>query len=139
MNKYKDDYEKQAADFLKAAGAKLKITYLKTDRYFPDDKEVRDIYRVRIDRKGKSYSYMFGNSIAATHLNERPTKYDVLASVEKYAPYGDVWDFANEYGYEISDRDSFKKTERIYKACKNQAAKFERLFSDCYEQFCEIQ
>lgn len=135
------DYEKQARDFLKNSGAKITICYKDTICGFPFDKADKnwhDKYTVTIRRNGKSYSFPFYNSAYATQRNERPTPYDVLACIEKYEPDGDVWDFANEYGYEIYDRKTFDNVNRIYKACSEQARKINRLFSDCMDELIEI-
>lgn len=135
------DYEKQARDFLKNSGAKITICYKDTIHGFPFDKNDNnwhDKYTVTIRRNGKSYSFPFYNSAYATQRNERPTPYDVLACIEKYEPDGDVWDFANEYGYEIYDRKTFDNVNRIYKACSEQARKINRLFSDCMDELIEI-
>lgn len=89
-------------------------------------------------RGGKSYQFPFYDSAYNTQRGERPTAYDVLACIEKYEPYGDVWDFASEYGYTIEDRESFQRVERIFKACQTQARKIERLFGDVMDELYEI-
>lgn len=139
--KHMNEYEKQARDFLKNHGAKMTICYRDTVQGFPfdkTDKNFHDKYTVTIRRGGKSYSFPFYNSAYSTERNERPTAYDVLACIEKYEPYGDVWDFASEYGYTIEDRESFQRVERIFKACQTQARKINRLFADCMVELCEI-
>ena len=95
-----NEYERQAKDFLKKTGAKITISYKDYAPYFEGEKEYRNIYRIRIDRNGKSWSFNFGDSIASTNNGDRPTAYDVLACITKYEPLeADVWDFAKEYGY----------------------------------------
>lgn len=135
------DYEKQARDFLKNSGAKMTICYKDTVCGFPFDKKDNnwhDKYIVTIRRNGKSYSFPFYNSAYATQRNERPTPYDVLACIEKYVYYGDVWDFSNDYGYEIYDRESYKTVERIFKAVNTQARKINAIFGDCMDELSEI-
>lgn len=135
------NYEKEARDFLKRNGARMTICYKDTICGFPFDKsdnQWHDKYSVTIRRNGKSYSFPFYNSAYATQRNERPTPYDVLACIEKYEPYGDVWDFANEYGYEIYDRKTYDNVNRIYKACGEQARKINRIFNDCMDELYEI-
>jgi hypothetical protein len=58
------DYQKQANDFLEKTGASLEVKYLKTDKYFEDDKEIRDIYEVTLKRGTRIYTFTFGQSIA---------------------------------------------------------------------------
>jgi hypothetical protein len=58
-----NSYEKQARDFLEKTGAKMEIIFLRSGKYFHDDKEVRDIYGVTITRNKRSYSFEFGQSL----------------------------------------------------------------------------
>lgn len=135
------DYEKQARDFLKNCGAKMTICYKDIVCGFPFDKKDNnwhDKYIVTIRRNGKSYSFPFYNSAYATQRNERPTPYDVLACIEKYVYYGDVWDFSDDYGYEIYDKESYKTVERIFKAVNTQARKINAIFGDCMDELSEI-
>ena len=123
-----------AKDFLRKHNAKMTIS---------NTKEISDmtggwLYRVRIDRNGKSWTFRFGDSVYNKEHNERPTKYDVLACIEKYEPYGDVCDFASEFGYKINDRESYKATERIFKAVKKEYNNVMRMFGDCIEELREI-
>ena len=59
----KTDYEKQALDFLTKTGCKMTITFKETRKYFPDDKEARDVYDVEIRRGSRKWKFEFGNSI----------------------------------------------------------------------------
>jgi hypothetical protein len=56
------DYLKQATDFLEKTGVTFKAEYLNTAKYFPDDKEERDIYQITLTRGNRSYSFKFGQS-----------------------------------------------------------------------------
>ena len=60
----KTDYEKQAEDFLTKTGCKMTITFKENRKYFPDDKETRDVYEVEIVRGSRKWNFEFGNSIA---------------------------------------------------------------------------
>jgi hypothetical protein len=60
----KTDYNLKAKSFLKKTNSKMTIEYLKTDKYFDDDKEERDIYNITLSRGLRSFSFTFGNSIA---------------------------------------------------------------------------
>ncbi len=60
----KTDYEKQALDFLTKTGCKMTITFKETRKYFPDDKEARDVYEIEIVRGSRKWNFEFGNSIA---------------------------------------------------------------------------
>lgn len=134
-------YEKEARDFLKRNNATMKITHV-NDGYGgwkKSDMTGGWLYRVRIDRNGKSWSFNFSDSVHNRMTGKRPGRYDVLACIEKYEPYGDVWDFASEYGYEIHDKASYTATEKIFKAVCREYKNVIRMFGDVLEELCEIQ
>ncbi len=59
------DYQQQAIDFLNKVGATIETNFMRYGRHFDDDKENRDIYEVTItNKKGRKYTFNFGNSIA---------------------------------------------------------------------------
>lgn len=105
-------------------------TLLKCDKYFPDDKEARNIYRITIVNNGKRVSFKFGDSIANTQEHKPLDDYSVLACVKgdyfitkEY--YSTFEDFADEFGYA---RDS-RQAEKIYKQCLKQAEKLHKVFT----------
>lgn len=59
----KTNYEKQAEDFLTKTGCKMSITFKENRRYFPGDKEARDVYEIEIKRGQRVWKFKFGNSI----------------------------------------------------------------------------
>ena len=84
---------------------KLKLTVLDYTygRYFPSDRfdVARCIFRMRLERnvngKNKSYTFKFGQSIAAG--SKEPSMYDILACMTKY-DVGSFDDFCSNFGYE---------------------------------------
>lgn len=60
----KTNYEKQATDFLEKTGCTMEIKFKENRRYFPNDKETRDVYDIKITRGNRAWSFEFGNSIA---------------------------------------------------------------------------
>ena len=136
----KSEYEIQAERFLRDNGAKMTISHIHDEygNWKCSSMTGGYLYRVRIDRKGKSWSFEFSDCRANYQTTNRPRKYDVLACIEKYDPAGDVWDFAEEFGYEIGDRESYKRTEKIYKAVCREYRNVERMFGDCLEELREI-
>lgn len=58
------NYDEQAAEFLTKTGASIKVEYSHAGKYFPGDKEPRDIYNITISRGNREYSFTFGQSIA---------------------------------------------------------------------------
>ena len=142
------DYEMQGKIFLRKHNAKMTISHVSEKEYVygrPTTEWKKStmtggwLYRVRIDRNGKSWSFRFSDSVYNREHNGRPTPYDVLACIEKYGVYGDVWDFAREFGYEINDRESYKKTERTFKAVEKEYVNVMRMFGDCIDELREIQ
>lgn len=134
------EYTKQAKTFLRKAHARMSITYAGTVNGFPFDERDsnnHNKYIVRIDRDGKSYRFPFYDSAFNTWHGKRPTAYDVLACVEKYEPEADVWDFADEFGYDIDSRAEYRRVERIWRACTEQYKKLLRLFGE--ELLAELQ
>jgi hypothetical protein len=58
-----NDYLKQANDFLEKTGAKIEIAFSHSGKYFDDDKEIRDVYIVKITKGQRKYCFKFGNSL----------------------------------------------------------------------------
>lgn len=139
-----NEYTKQAKDFLKKTGTRCTISYLDTVKNPWNRTDIckywyHNRYRVRLDRNHKTYSFIFIDSYQNYENNERPTCYDVLACLQKSEPYWeDVWEFAEEFGYEIHDRESFKRVETRYKKVCKEAENVYRLFSDVMEELAEI-
>ena len=136
-----NEYDIQAKDFLRKHNAKMTISHV-FDKWGGYRKgKITDgwLYRVRIDRNGKSWSFNFSDSVYNRQHNKRLRPYDVLACIEKYEPDGDVWDFAREFGYEIYDRESYQKVERTFKAIQKEYRNVMRMFGDCIDELCEIQ
>lgn len=56
-------YEQQAINFLNSTSTEFKCEFIKNSKHFSDDKETRDIYKITLTRKNRSYTFDFGNSI----------------------------------------------------------------------------
>jgi len=126
--KEENEYDAQANDFLKSTNTKFTIKKIGYGKYFPDDKEERDIYRFTLVKDGKKYSGRFGQSIYGTQKGETPSAYDVLASLSAEA--GDenesYEDFADTFGY---DRDSYKG-RKIHKLVLKERKGLNELYSE---------
>lgn len=134
-----NEYEKQAKIFLAKHDAKIEIEFFNLGKYWDDDKEPRNIYKFTITRKGKApYSAKFGDSIANTIRGEKPTAYDILACLTKNEPSGDIWDFANEYGYTIDSKETYNRVNKIFNAVNYEYRRVEYLFGDCMDELQEI-
>jgi len=119
------EYDKQANKFLKDTNTKFSIKYVKHDKYFPDDKDTRDIYRFKLEKDGKTYSGTFGQSIVGSEKGEVPSAYDILAGMTKGEIYS-FEDFSSEFGY---DEDNIK-AHKIYKAVKKEQEGLHNLYSE---------
>jgi len=128
----KNEYDIQAENFAKKYNVKLSIIgdpeYRK---YFHTDKESRYVFKLRLCRDSKQYTFSFGQSILAGA--EKPGLYDVLSCLTKYDPES-FSNFCSEFGY---DEDS-RTAERIYKAVCKEWQSVDRLFSDCITELQEI-
>lgn len=99
------NYEKQAADFLEKTGCKMEITFKENRRYFPNDKEARDVYEIEIARGSRVWVFEFGNSIANSEFvavygkrrykipSEMRTK--SLAEIKRYVIMNLQYDFGS--------------------------------------------
>ena len=135
------EYEVQALDFLKKAEAQLHISRSGEVKGFPFDQHDtlwHYKYLITLTRKGKQYCFTFYDSHNNWLNNKRPSKYDVLASVEKYEPY-DFENFVSEFGYEIYDEADAKRVRKIYEACDKQYQRLLDLFGeDLMQELQEI-
>jgi len=138
-----NEYEKQANEFLKETGSKLKIKFLENGKHFDDDKQPRDIYQVSFSRGGRSFMFNFGRSIAEstkikrTHSKEKfsldgicldnPKRklrsYDILACLTCYHP-GTFDDFCSEFGYDVDSRTAEKTYSAVLKEYTNLCTLF---------------
>jgi hypothetical protein len=63
MKTIETDYQKQANDFLTKCNVKMDVVFVKHDKYFPEDKEKRDIYIITLTKGGRKESFEFGASL----------------------------------------------------------------------------
>ena len=126
------NYNKIALDFAKKTGTKLEILNSEYKKHFADDKQERYVFKCKLTRKGKSYTFYFGQSLQAGC--EDPTMYDVLTCLQKY-DVGDFEDFCSEFGYDTDSR----KAEKTYKAVCKEFKAVDRLFNDVMEELSEIE
>ncbi len=59
----KTNYDERANDFLRKTSASITVKYIETAKYLDDDKEIRDIYEVTIEKGEREYTFKYGNSI----------------------------------------------------------------------------
>ena len=126
------NYQKQAIDFAKKHGVKLKINSVEYKKHFATDKENRYVFNITLSRNGKKYTLNFGQSIKEG--NNEPTMYDVLCCVKKYG-YESFEDFCSSMGYDDDSRSAHK----IYLAVCKEYKGISRLFGDIIDELQEIQ
>ena len=126
-----NDYEKQALDFAKKYGVKLQILGSEYKSMW-NERQNRYVFKCRLSRNRKSYTFEFGQSIA--NSSNEPNIYDILACLVKSDPETFEY-FCAEFGYDIDSR----KAEETYKAVCKEYKAVERLFGDIMEELQEIQ
>lgn len=144
------EYEAKANEFLRKAGARMTISRIGEVEGFPFDENDNlwhDKYQITISRNKKQYRFIFYGSFMDWKQNKRPSRYDVLACVEKYDPGCFEW-FIQEYGYDraefsyecgMKNKKEEKRIKKIYDACKNQYERLLDLFGeDLMEDLREI-
>lgn len=147
-------YERQGIDFLLKTKTDFKARLVGHDKYFPEDKQARDIYEIIFTRKDKApFVLRFGASIHDSgpslkedfKLTERarqrgamfpkegdyeqkrktPTPYTVLASITKNDPET-FEDFCACFGYDSDSRTA----EKIYFAVQKEYKEVCRLWDE---------
>ena len=126
------EYTKQAIDFADKHGIKLTVLNESYGKYFDSDRQSRSIFKLRLERNKKRYTFTFGQSIANAGIE--PNMYDVLACLTKHDA-GSFEGFCSDFGYD----DDSRATERIYKNVVKEYAAVQRLFGDIVEDLREIE
>ena len=110
------EYQKQAEDFLEFCNATMKIIFVGT-QINPEwgDNVKRNKYHFILVTHLGTMEGNFWDSTYNSARNIRPTKYDILACLEKY-DVGTIDDFVNEFGYEVHSWSDVKRIENTYNA-----------------------
>lgn len=127
------NYIKQAEEIAAKLNIKLSVNDPKHKKHFAEDKSPRWVFPCILKHNGKTYSFEFGQSIAAGATP--PTIYDVLSCLTKYDP-DSFENFCGDYGYDTDSR----KAEKVYKAVVKEWEAMTRLFNEEeLEQLRKIQ
>lgn len=121
----RNEYEERAREFLTDSGTVLRLVEVCVVFGFPFDdpkqeKHPHVKYNVVLQRGKKTYDFPFYDSTYNYEHHKKPTAYDVLACLQSYPVEEDMWDFANEFGYEINSRSSYERVANIHRECVNQ-------------------
>lgn len=125
------EYTKQAEEFAKKVGLKMKVLGFVWEHPAWDDNYKHAKFKVRFSRNGKQWTLDFYQSRVAG--KKQPSIYDVLACVQKCDP-GNFEQFCWEFGFNSDSR----KAERLYEAVVDEYENVVRLFSDVMNELCEI-
>lgn len=133
-----DQYDKQALDFAKKHGLKFKIISCeyKVHGCF-DDNTKRYVFKCRLIRNGKIYTFDFGQSLSKG--SEEPALYDILACMTKY-DVGTFDDFCDEFGYDSQPMSKYPVIHKLYNGVLKEYKAICRLFpeEDVMDEFREI-
>ena len=131
------DYEKNAFELAEKYNIEKKILHKEFIKYFPGDKEERDVYTIRLTSPFYSYVFTFGDSIANTNKNlnigfngmsiKTPSFYDLFACTQKYEVPEDIDEFCQEFGYtaDYGKKNLIKLHEAVKEEYKNFSSLFE--------------
>lgn len=115
-------YNKGAYLIANEIGLKMQILGSEYKLYFADDKQPRYVFKIRLIKGGKQYTFEFGQSLIEG--NNEPTMYDVLTCLTKYDPET-FEDFCANFGYDEDSRTAEKTYKEVVKEYKNM----QRLFT----------
>ena len=95
-------------------------------KYFKNDTECRNVYKVTITKGKVKISFNFGDSIRNTEEGFEPELYDILSSVScEYNTPETFDDFIFEFGYDYST-----ETKRLFNKCTKHSLKLKKIFTN---------
>lgn len=125
MQRYTTEYDAQAGEFMRKWGVKIHRHFVGKMRYFPNDREPRNVWEITLERSGRSYSFRFGDSLANTQKFPRhePSDYSILAcaSAESCFDCKDVWDTPANIAARKSCGKSLTKSAARFGVAKSAA------------------
>lgn len=124
------DYDKQAIDFLESTGTELKVQYLYTGTYFPDDTEERDIYSFTLTNGRGSYSAKFGDSLQNTLIRQ-------YKSGQKKLAYKEDYDFCKRHKIGVSPGGYVYRQKTDKPSAYDILACLDSYCPDTFEEFCD--
>lgn len=117
----------------------VSIKFKKTDKYFIDDTDYRDILSIKIERDDTQIVFDFGCSINDTRMNKNHNIYYYISSnmlykilssclFDYYIPE-DFSDFVDEYEFDL-ELEGTTKIRNLHKICLKQSEKIKSIFSE---------
>ena len=143
----KNEYDKQAEDFLKATKTTINIKFDSYRKYFPQDKEKRDVYKITFKRGNGEYAFNFGNSVNDSGFEIIGFRGNTVKTIprEVFAKFKDTDGKNERYLYNYINRFSFvpyrlssNKQLKLPKEPSNYdiLACLDVLYDDNFEEFC---
>ena len=125
MQRYTTEYDAQAGEFMRKWGVKIHRHFVGKMRYFPNDREPRNVWEITLERGGRSYSLRFGDSLVNTQKFPRhePFDYSILAcaSMDSCFDCKDVWDTPANIAARKSCGKSLTKSAARFGVAKSAA------------------
>lgn len=122
-----------ARDFLADSGVTMTATFVGHQKYFDDDKQARDVWRVTIRRGRKSFTVRFGQSIVDSENGIPPCVVDVLCCITKGDPgtfreWLDNWSGKDEDELTVAEH---RRLKAQWRAVRAEWRGVERVLGDC--------
>lgn len=154
------EYELQAIEFCKKYQLEIKVEFSHNGKYFPSDKDNRDIYNITFIRENqKPYTFTFGQSVFNSKPSQieldrmqnrhdtiklisnrkkqikAPNSYDILACIEKNCP-----DTFEEWCAEMGANTDSITDKKTYDAVMHQWLNVSKMFNESeLDELREIQ
>jgi len=120
-------YDEKAAEFLRKTGAEIKTEFLRFDKYFPDDKEARDIYQATLSRGKRTYTFTFGQSINNSGNWEIKENHGVALKTADNLPAG-----------EYPHNSRWRRKKRISPTAYDILSALTKTNPGTFEDFCSV-
>lgn len=122
-----------AREFLADCGVTMTARFDGHQKYFDDDKQARDVWRVTIRRGRKSFTVRFGQSILDSENGIPPCVVDVLCCITKDDPgtfreWLDNWSEKDEDDLTVAER---RRLVKQWRAVKGEWRGVDRVLGDC--------
>ena len=161
MKKELSEYDIQANEFLEKTNTELKIEFKENAKYFPGDKETRDIYNITLIRGNRKYTFTFGNSLRDSGFyvqigrTKHPLPYNLLNSknlrnyIKNHIDYNFIYNIDNiHYPVPPSPYDILACLEKYdYESFEDFCSQLgydtdsrnaERIYNNCHEQYLQL-
>lgn len=122
-----------AREWLADHGVTMTARYDGHGKFFDDDKQARDIWKVTIRRGRTSFTIRFGQSIVDSDNGIPPCVVDVLCCLQRHDP-GSLEDFIDDHGscpVETMTVAEHRRLRSWWQAARRQWRSVERVLGDC--------